>query len=203
MSNKLITVYWKDGKREVLKGTDIKTAFTDAGYSSFSITDVSWITEGLTNSHRFDAEKSEWMKYDPIRMQFTDLNIDENMTKDKFVDEYRDLFIKHGGIYVDMPNMDRVSIEISTGTWSYGSAEYISVECGEYHKGTYYGDSDDEENSHYYMGAGTWEYRTTDIDKALRGFYMRLTLGTNISDAHDVNSVSVKQLCAEAPWNKE
>lgn len=56
----MIVVYWKDGHREVLVGTEINQALRDAGYCAGSIDAVDFHTTDLESDYEWDFERRQW-----------------------------------------------------------------------------------------------------------------------------------------------
>lgn len=60
------TVWWKDGTRSVIKGPNIETAFTKAGYGAGAVAAVDWYDRGDVNTHYWCVETKNWMRREPI-----------------------------------------------------------------------------------------------------------------------------------------
>ena len=58
---KEFTIFWKDGKRDVLKGSDVANAFTRAGYGAGALGAVDFYSNGNDNSYEFDSTAYKWI----------------------------------------------------------------------------------------------------------------------------------------------
>lgn len=60
---KQFTFFWKDGKRDVLKGINAALALKSAGYSGGAIAALDFYSEGDDDGYRWDGQK--WIKDTP------------------------------------------------------------------------------------------------------------------------------------------
>ena len=99
MENKYFTIYWINGDRNVIQGPTIETAFTNAGYGAGAISAVDWYDDGVSETHYWDKDSHNWIKFEPIRIHF------ENDLWSKSFQEVKDQLvnwlIKHQTIIVD------------------------------------------------------------------------------------------------------
>lgn len=64
MSDKIktYTLYWYDGKREVVHGKDIADAVRRNGYGGGAIAALSHYSSGDCHNWKWDKEKKDWVK---------------------------------------------------------------------------------------------------------------------------------------------
>lgn len=74
-SEKYFTLYWINGKRNVIKGTDIADAFSRVGYGAGALPALDWYDEGVTDTHRWNNETKAWIKRHPVVVQLNDVAI--------------------------------------------------------------------------------------------------------------------------------
>lgn len=61
--DKVFTIYWKSGEREVVSGPSISRAFSDAGLGSGSLDGIDFYVEGECDRYVWeDKNKSWWVK---------------------------------------------------------------------------------------------------------------------------------------------
>lgn len=60
--HKKFTLYWLDGKREVVEGLDVAKAMTDAGYENGAIKALDFHTDGEDTNYRWDRRTKVWKK---------------------------------------------------------------------------------------------------------------------------------------------
>ena len=58
---KKFTLYWTDGKREVICGKTISDAFRAAGYGQSALNVLDWYDAGDTDTHSWDSQLSIWV----------------------------------------------------------------------------------------------------------------------------------------------
>lgn len=56
------TIYWRDGKRDVLTGSNAANAFTNAGYGAGAMGAVDFYADGDDDSYEWNAKTREWNK---------------------------------------------------------------------------------------------------------------------------------------------
>lgn len=59
---KEFTIFWKDGKREVLTGSSAANAFTRAGYGAGAMGAVDFYSYGNDNSYEYNSTTRTWDK---------------------------------------------------------------------------------------------------------------------------------------------
>jgi hypothetical protein len=57
---KVYTLYWKNGKREVLKGADVIKALREAGYQVKDLCDLSFFTPGSNEEFKWIESSRSW-----------------------------------------------------------------------------------------------------------------------------------------------
>lgn len=57
---KTFTLYWRDGKRELVHGATIAEACTHAGYGAGAIRALDFYAKGDDNSYWWDAKERDW-----------------------------------------------------------------------------------------------------------------------------------------------
>lgn len=57
---KKFTLYWRDGKREVVEGSDCADAMTRAGYGGGAVGALDFHAKGDCGGYWWDAAKREW-----------------------------------------------------------------------------------------------------------------------------------------------
>lgn len=60
MSNEY-TIYWRTGRRELVRGADIAQAMTLAGYSGGAVRAIDFYTSGDDRNYEWDKDKREWV----------------------------------------------------------------------------------------------------------------------------------------------
>lgn len=66
---KEFTLYWRDGKREVLKGTSIDDSMRARGYGQGAVAALDFYKEGNCEAYVRDNEKKEWVLKDPVAVK--------------------------------------------------------------------------------------------------------------------------------------
>ena len=154
------TVYWLHGERSVICGVTIEDAFVHAGYSGGAVNAVDWYNVGVSETHWYNKEEKKWVEFEPINIHVND--IDELVPNDILA-----MMSKHHIIQINFESKDMIVLQKDWGKFYLNNktcwVEYVSVSFGEYFKGTYGGDSDDEENEHHFMMAGTQYFAPADV----------------------------------------
>jgi hypothetical protein len=57
-------LYWLDGKKEVVEGNDIASAFSSAGLGGGAINALDFYENGDTPTYNWNAKRKEWIKLD-------------------------------------------------------------------------------------------------------------------------------------------
>ena len=60
--NKTFTVYWRDGRRELIQGPTIDRAFTAHGYGAGAVRAVDFYMHGDCKDYQWSSDKKEWLK---------------------------------------------------------------------------------------------------------------------------------------------
>lgn len=58
----IYTLYWRDGKREVVKGDNQAQAMTLRGYGSGAVRALDFYAKGDDRDYEWDAAKREWVQ---------------------------------------------------------------------------------------------------------------------------------------------
>lgn len=58
----MFTLYWLDGKREVVKGSTISGACSSAGIGAGAIRALDFYIKGDNREYTYDLEKHHWVK---------------------------------------------------------------------------------------------------------------------------------------------
>jgi hypothetical protein len=169
--NQWFTVYWLDGSKSHIYGETIDKAFAAAGYGGGSVNAVDWYDNGISNTHYRDQQKKEWVP-------FKNFEINKNDFLMKSMTDILNILKTSNSIQVKLENEDIVVLSHSWGLFHLNNetvwVEYIELTFGEYFKGTYSGDSDDEENSHHYMMANGQYFSPDDIAFSVEAFMQRV-----------------------------
>lgn len=64
--DKEFTVYWRDGKRSVVKGPSVEVAFARAGYSAGAVAAIDWYDNGDIDTHNWASETRTWIRKTPM-----------------------------------------------------------------------------------------------------------------------------------------
>ncbi len=166
------TVYWLDGSINYIFGATIEEAFTQAGYGNGSLKAVDWYNTGVEQTHWYNKENKEWFPFDEIRIHVSDV---KGMEPNDIIK----LLERHNTIIIELKGDDQLIFEHTWGKFHLNNIQksawvkYISVAFAEYSKGTYAGDSDDEENEHHYMMANGQYFSPADVAKAAQVFLKR------------------------------
>lgn len=59
---KVFTIYWKHGKRSVIKGHSIDAAFAAVGYGAGATAAIDWYDNGDTNTHEWVPAIKTWQR---------------------------------------------------------------------------------------------------------------------------------------------
>lgn len=57
---KKFTIYWLDGKKQILEGKNIADAFNQAGYGNGALRAVDFYYEGECNDYAWNKESHKW-----------------------------------------------------------------------------------------------------------------------------------------------
>ena len=162
MAKEFFTLYWLDGKRQVISGESIDTAFTAAGYDDGAIHAVDWYENGVTDSYR--REGKHWVKREPIR-------IHEVGFPNHSVEALIAMLEKHHEVVIDYENKDKLIVKRSWGKYcDYGWIETIAVYFAEHCDYPYSEDSDEKE---HWVVTGTQYYHPNDLTGAIECFMAR------------------------------
>jgi hypothetical protein len=55
-------LYWRDGKTEVITGSDIANAFNKAGYGSGALRALDFYDNGEEQNYEWNTEKRDWIR---------------------------------------------------------------------------------------------------------------------------------------------
>lgn len=69
MSDKKFTLYWLDGKRQVITGESIEQAYTQAGYGAGAVRAVDFYIEGDNHEYDWNKEKRSWDRKEPLEIE--------------------------------------------------------------------------------------------------------------------------------------
>jgi len=62
MNNKQFTLFWRDGKRHVIRGSDIASAMNNAGYGAGSLSALDFHAKGDNKEYTWNKNTREWDK---------------------------------------------------------------------------------------------------------------------------------------------
>lgn len=62
------TFYWKDGKRQVFKGTDAADALNKAGFGNGAVRALDVWARGNDDTYRWDTDLKKWIRTKPFGM---------------------------------------------------------------------------------------------------------------------------------------
>ena len=170
--SKWFTIFWRDGSKSFVFGPTIEDACNHAGIGNGALRAVDWYDEGVKNTHYYNKAKHEWTKFKDVELkpsEFLELSFEEIIILMK---AYNRIIVKFVNNDIVMFKQDW-SLFLLNGEscWT----EYIELSFGEYFKGTYSGDSDDEENSFHYMMANGQYFAPENIPHAVEAFKRRVT----------------------------
>lgn len=60
------TIYWRDGKRDVLPGHNGANALGRAGYGHGAVSAVDFICDGENNEYEWDVTTRQWNRRDEV-----------------------------------------------------------------------------------------------------------------------------------------
>lgn len=76
---KTYTIFWLDGKKEIVRGYSIAEAFTHAGYGNGALIAVDFYDEGESDNYRYDQMELRWKLKDDAKINaITIIPISEN-----------------------------------------------------------------------------------------------------------------------------
>ncbi len=169
--NKWFTIFWLDGSKTHVFGETIEAACNHAGIGNGALRAVDWYDEGIKNTHFYDGNKKEWVKFQDMEIGYSDF-LFMSLT------DVLDIMKTHNIIVVKFENQDIVVFKHDWSLFYLNNqsswVEYIELSFGEYFKGTYGGDSDDEENEHHYMMANGQYFSPNNITFAAECFINRV-----------------------------
>lgn len=169
--NNWFTIYWLNGDKSHIFGETIDQAFTHAGYGGGAVAAIDWYDGRISDSHWYDKEKKVWEKYLDIEIKVADFLL-------MGIDDLSRIMDTHNTITVKFDNDDIVVFNRGWGSFYLNNQgcwiNYLEISFGEYFKGTYGGDSDDEENSHHYMMANGQYFTPDNLPHALEAFIRRV-----------------------------
>jgi hypothetical protein len=183
--DKLFTLFWLDGKREVVVGKDIANAFSRAGYGGGARAALDWYDGGATDTHVYSHAEKTWMAR-PKRVQCSDM---EALSPQSITLELS----KALGLDFELPNKNQICIDVSLGeypatSWvkqlqgekfQTGCVRSIRVYSAHYCDGPYSEDGDEE--CHYMVGGTAW-FDPTLIDQAIK-YFLKLVKASIDRDA--------------------
>ena len=189
--DKLFTLYWLDGKREVIVGKDIANAFARAGYGGGAPAALDWYDTGVTDTHAYSHAEKTWI-IRPKRVRCSDL---EALTPESIALELS----KALGLDFELPNKNQICIDVSIGEYSAtswvkqlhgeefrtGCVRSIRVYTADYCEGPYSDDGDEE--CHYLVSGSSW-FDPKDIDQAI--FHFQQTIKAHVG--RDRGSMSLE-----------
>lgn len=169
--SKWFTIFWLDGSKTNVFGTSIEDACNHAGIGNGALRDVDWYDEGIKNTHYYDSSKKEWVKFQDMEIPYSEFLF---LT----LADVLNIMKTHNTIVVKFENQDIVVFKHDWSLFYINNksswVEYIELSFGEYFKGTYGGDSDDEENSHHYMMANGQYFAPDNMPHAVEAFKRRV-----------------------------
>lgn len=165
------TIFWLTGEKQYVCGETIEDACNHAGIGNGALRAVDWYDKGICNTHWYDKAQKQWVKYLGAKYSASDFVL-------LSLDDLIKLMETHNEITVKWENQD---ILVFNHDWSHfcldkGACwvEYLRISFWEYCKGTYGGDSDDEENEHHYMMANSQYFAPENLSHALECFMRRV-----------------------------
>ena len=189
---KLFTLYWLDGKREVVVGTGIANAFARAGYGGGAPAALDWYDTGATDTHRYSQDEKAWIAR-PKRVRCADVEV---LSFQDVVAGHRSIMseLSHAmGFDFELPNKNQICIDVSIGeypatSWvrqlqgeqfQTGCIRSIRVYSAHYCEGPYSDDGDEE--CHYLVGGTAW-FDPSLIDRAIE-YFLKLVKASIERDA--------------------
>lgn len=143
--DKYFTLYWLTGKREVICGPNIETAFAKAGYGGGAIHAVDWYDNKASDTHYWSAKDKKWYPRIPMPLTLHEV-------KQFGFTELVALFGQDHSITVTLPDKNILVLEVKYGCFvNLGVMKYIQLAMGEYCDGPYIEDSEDDH--HYQLTA--------------------------------------------------
>jgi hypothetical protein len=64
---KTFTLFWIDGKKEIIRGDSITSAFTSAGYGRGAMIALDFYAEGESDDYRYNTMELRWKLKDEIK----------------------------------------------------------------------------------------------------------------------------------------
>jgi hypothetical protein len=170
MQDNYFTLYWIDGKRQVIAGPTIEQAFTAAGYGAGAVKVVDWYDNGISETHYWHKGERKWIKYEPLHIHAQDIL---SYSEETLVE----LFHKHHTFIIDFPNKDELVLNHVVGCYAtLGWVEHLSLIYGEYQVGNY-GDAwgEEDENAHHFMATGGQYFHPSRLNQAVTTTMLRAT----------------------------
>ena len=63
---KTFTLYWHNGRREIVHGTDMANAMIVAGYGKAAVRALDFCAHGENYDYEWDAKKRDWVRITPM-----------------------------------------------------------------------------------------------------------------------------------------
>lgn len=170
MDKNYFTLYWIDGKRQIISGPTIEQAFSAAGYGAGAVKVVDWYDNGVSETHYYDKNKKEWVKYEQLHIHAQDIKSYSEAT-------LVEMFHRHHSIVVQFESKDELRLDHCLGCFAQiGWVEHLSLVYGEWQKGNYGDDYGAEhEDAHHFMASGGQYFKPTDVVKAINVLMSRVT----------------------------
>lgn len=201
--NKLFTLYWLDGKREIVVGQTLADACNKEGYGAGAMGALDFFTEGPNDGYSWIAKK--WHKR-VARI------VDGETTSIMPAGHVKVCLNTHHNLTFEFPTKDRLEIDLTYGEYAEGWVKHIRVYVANYCEGPY---EEGGEDDHHYLIGGIAFFHPKDIDKAVAYF---LSINKAWHDRHnnpdaphlrkayedcfgryDTGNVSIAQLEARQP----
>lgn len=196
--DKLFTIYWRGGSREVIAGKTIANAVKRAGCGGSAAVAIDWYDVGATDTHYYMCGPQTWVKRTQENIDLGRSLQQHSRHNGEIIDsmEGRSLtalksdLVNMQGLFFELRDKSRIWIDVSighymAGLWvkgifgeesQMGWARAIRVYLAEYRHGSYVDDV--EEECHYLVNETTY-FDPKNIDQAIFHFQQKIKAHVN------------------------
>lgn len=179
--DQFFTLYFKNGKREIISGESINEAFTKAGYGAGALAAVDWYDQEASETHYYDREQKTWIKYEPLRIhaeQFKDVTQNELL---RYLNQHHAIIVTYEQPEISSGS-DQLILEVQHGVYyPEGLVKTITLSYNEFHEGSYFEEGTEDG---YYMVCNTLYFHPDDQDEAVKALMARYQFGTEAAKTH-------------------
>lgn len=159
---KAFVIYWLDGHKTLVRGTDITDAFRRAGYGG-----------GVLNAVDFHSDKGDTCYWDRINRRWVEraaavtiCPIKSPRVADELEDQFGELIKTNQAVYYQLPNGDQVGLRYVLGEYyRIGEVQHYEVNYAERVEGPYHPNGKED---HHFMVHMTCYFDPKKTEDAVR-----------------------------------